>query len=182
MNPAAPRKRKLFFALWPDEATRQRLVEVTRGISAGGIRMPATNLHMTLVFVGYVDETTQHCMEAVAETIDMPSFVVQLDRIDSFKQKILWAGSSNPPEALFTLQAQLDTRLADACGYQPEARRYRPHVTLERKLKQPLQAATDEPVIWTADRFALVESITSPAQGAPPRYEPLHYWPLSPDS
>ncbi len=180
MTPAAPRKRKLFFALWPDEATRQRLVDATRDISAGGVRMPAANLHMTLVFVGYVDETTQRCMEAAAQLIDMPSFVIQLDRIDSFGQKILWAGSSKPPEALFTLQAQLDTRLADACGYQPEARRYRPHVTLERKLKQPLQAELDAPVIWKADRFALVESITSPEQGAPPRYEPLRFWSLSP--
>lgn len=181
MNQPASRKRKLFFALWPDETTRQRLVEVVQDITAGGVRMPPENLHITLVFVGYVDESTQHCMEAAAQAIDMPSFVVQLDRIDSFGQKILWAGSNNPPETLFALQAQLDARLADACGYHPEARRYRPHVTLERKLKQPLQTEIKEPVIWTADRFALVASVPSPEQRTPPRYEPLRFWPLRTD-
>ncbi len=176
MSRDSQRKRKLFFALWPDERTRRALRRATRNISAGGMRMPAANLHITLVFVGFVDAETQHCMEEAASNLSMPTFDIVLDRIGSFGQKILWVGSRQPPEALFSLQQELATALVDNCGYRAEERPYRPHVTIERKLKAPLEAMLDEPVVWHADRFALVESVASSEPRTPPHYRPLREW------
>ncbi len=173
-----PEKRKLFFALWPDEATRQRLYNATRAFSGGGVPMPASNLHVTLVFVGHVDAPTQQCMEEAAGQLRQPPFELVLDCIDSFGRKILWAGSSEPPAALFSLQRSLADLLADGCGYRPEARPYRPHVTLERKPQHPLQARLPEPIVWRAERFSLVESVAATRPRTPPSYHPLRHWPL----
>jgi len=170
------RKRKLFFALWPDESTRRTLRRATRDITAGGMRMPAANLHITLAFVGFVDAATQRCMEEAASKLQIAPFDIVLDRVGSFGQKILWIGSSQPPEALFTLQQALETALVDNCGYRAEDRPYRPHVTIERKLKAPLEAPLQSPVIWRADRLALVESVASPEPRTPPHYQPLRDW------
>ena len=178
MSRDSRRKRKLFFALWPDESTRRALRCATRDITAGGMRMPAANLHITLAFVGFVDAATQRCMEEAASKLSIAPFDIALDRIGSFGQKILWVGSSQPPEDLFALQQTLNAALADSCGYQPEARPYRPHVTIERNLDAPLEAALGQPLRWRADRFALVESIASTTPSTPPVYRSLREWPL----
>jgi len=173
-----PATRKLFFALWPDEGTRRRLYDATRAFSGGGLVMPAANLHLTLVFVGHVDAATQRCMETAAAQLRQAPFELVLDCIDSFGRKILWAGSRQPPDALFELQRSLDEVLAEGCGHRPEQRPYRPHVTLQRKLCRPVRDRLPEAVIWRVDRFSLIESVAMNRPATPPRYHPLRHWPL----
>ncbi len=48
---------RLFFALWPDPPTRTALAMLVDGLPlVGGRRVPAENLHLTLAFLGNVDE------------------------------------------------------------------------------------------------------------------------------
>lgn len=171
-------KRKLFFSLWPDENTRQQLAAIAKAYPAAGVKMPPANLHLTLVFIGYVDQQMQSCLEGVADEIRMPAFDITIDCIDQFGQKIHWSGSSHPPAELFGLQRTLTQACQDRCGYQPETRPYRPHVTLERKPKRKLSGSIDTPVVWHADSFSLIESLASDITGQPPTYRPLRRWPL----
>lgn len=52
------RARRLFFALWADEAMRQAMAQATRkaASASGGHPVPAENLHVTLAFLGPVPE------------------------------------------------------------------------------------------------------------------------------
>jgi 2'-5' RNA ligase len=59
--------------------------------------------------------------------------------------------------------------------FEPESREFRPHVTLARKVRRAEGHRVDPPIVWTADRFALVRSVSDPAGS---RYEPLHWWNL----
>ena len=60
-------------------------------------------------------------------------------------------------------------------GFEPETRPFRPHVTLARKVTQPVPTAPFEPLGWPVAEFALVESITDRSGSI---YTPLASWPL----
>ncbi|HVS77409.1 MAG TPA: 2'-5' RNA ligase family protein, partial [Steroidobacteraceae bacterium] len=57
---AAPREptRRLFFALWPDEAMRQAMIQAIRKAAraSGGRPVDPGNLHVTLAFLGSVPQ------------------------------------------------------------------------------------------------------------------------------
>ena len=48
-----PETRRLFFALWPDEATRERMAALLKALrGARGRAVKAEKLHVTLAFIG----------------------------------------------------------------------------------------------------------------------------------
>mgnify|MGYP003441747327 CR=1 FL=1 len=61
----------------------------------------------------------------------------------------------------------------DAAGFTPEARPFRPHVTLARKVRSAADSLLDPAFLWRTDGFALVRSVTDPAGS---RYEPVDWW------
>jgi len=67
--------RRLFFALWPDDDTRQLIRNNLKKViqHGGGKRVPEENLHLTLSYLGSVDEATQRCIEQFADTLDFES-------------------------------------------------------------------------------------------------------------
>src|SRR5579883_616458 len=74
--PGAP-TRRLFFALWPDEAMREAMVQAIREPvrASGGRPVHAGNLHVTLAFLGAVPERrlTELAEAARAAAEDMGS-------------------------------------------------------------------------------------------------------------
>jgi 2'-5' RNA ligase len=66
------------------------------------------------------------------------------------------------------------------CGFEPERRRYKPHVTLHRKVRHAEAGPLEQPIAWQAREFALAAS----EGGAPgqSRYRILHRWPLGTSS
>ena len=75
---------------------------------------------------------------------------------------MLWAGCTDVPPALQTLQQSLSDELV-RCGYKPEQRRWHPHLTLRRKFSAasfPRQSI--EPILWRVDRLVLFRSDTLP--------------------
>jgi len=150
---------RLFFALWPDEALRQRLQEaaITIPVAAGGRRVSGANLHLTLHFIGNVYFEQMDCLQAAARTVDASAFDLTIDRQGFFKKpQVAWLGCAKPPVALGDLHRQLGRRL-QTCEYQPEARPYHPHVTVARK---PGSIAADvcfTPIAWRVTEFALIE-------------------------
>jgi len=170
--------KRLFFALWPDEALQRRLYALGGGLlgSNRGRRMPAENLHLTLAFLGYVNTERQVCLEREASTIQSSGFTLTFDRAGFWPHKgILWAGGT-PPEGLLALVQNLNQGLG-VCGMKPKTRPFQVHLTLARNVRglrlKPDRAIA--PLAWRVTRFALVASQTLPV-GA--RYEIIKKWNL----
>jgi 2'-5' RNA ligase len=150
---------RLFFALWPDTALRQRLAEAASTIPVKGVarRVPNANLHMTLHFIGNVYFDEMDCMQRQARSVDAGAFQLEIDCQGYFgKPQVGWLGCRVIPDALIELHRQLGTCL-QGCGYHPETRPYQPHVTVARKLGSIGTRASFEPITWPVREFALVE-------------------------
>ena len=179
-EPERELQRRLFFALWPDDATRGRIVDATarQVLAAAGRTPPRENLHVTLAFLGGVPESRLAPLADAAGQIASPAFDLVLDRIEYWRrQRILSLEPSASPPALDELVAKLRQALG-ACDFALESRPFRAHLTLARDARAPRDVAHDlEPIVWCVTDLALVESITAP-QGS--HYTRLQSWPLVP--
>ncbi len=124
----------------------------------------AGNLHLTLRYIGEVDEGIASDIDAALAQIRAQSFEVALAGVGCFGDRMLWVGvDKNPP--LLHLREKVESSLV-RLGLDPETRRYAPHVTLSRlrnagagKLRSFLEQHTlfrAEP--FRVERFALVAS------------------------
>ncbi|HET8552387.1 MAG TPA: RNA 2',3'-cyclic phosphodiesterase [Gammaproteobacteria bacterium] len=169
---------RLFFALWPDDALREALHRMARKPvrHAGGKPVTPDNYHVTLKFLGSTDDDGYDCVCAAADAIRAQPFELRLDQIGFWpKPRILWLGAEQVPEALTALVHDLD-QAAEGCGFEPELRPYRPHVTLVRKVGKPGEPETVQPLVWRPKAFVLAASETL-SQGA--HYRVLRSWALT---
>lgn len=133
------------------------------------------NLHVTLVFLGAVEQERRVCAESVAAQVEVASFTLSFDRLGYWpRPRVVWSSPSDPPQPLAELVSTLNQELR-GCGFSPESRPYRAHLTLARKVTSPLPDVAHAPVDWPIDKFHLVQSETHP-DGA--RYRVLKSWPL----
>ena len=93
------------------------------------------NYHLTLRFIGEVDEGVASDIDAALLRLSAPRFPLTLAGVGQFGTRMLWVGVEKSP-ALLQLQAKVETALQRA-GIPPEGRRYTPHVSLAR-LRPPL--------------------------------------------
>jgi len=167
--------RRLFFALWPDDASRDALVHATRKAvkASGGRPVPVENLHATLLFVGPVPEEQVAAIEAAASPVTPAPFTLVFDAIDHWrKPQVLVAAASQTPDEARSLASRLMTNVART-GITPDVKPFRAHVTVARKVVKPHAIGPMTPVRWSVDGFALVESTTLP-EGS--RYTVLRRW------
>ncbi len=144
-------------------------------VSGSGRRVRRENLHVTLVFLGAVDGARRACVEAAADSVRGQSFILELDRITWWpRPRVLCAGPSRIPSALLDLVGKLK-RGCQGCGFEPERRPYRAHLTLARKVASGQRSTTVEAQAWKVREFSLVESRTL-TTGA--EYSVLRTWPL----
>jgi 2'-5' RNA ligase len=169
-------KQRLFFALWPDRAVRAVLASVAAdAVSGNGRPTHVEDLHATLVFLGPVAVQGVRCVERAAGRVRGARFEVCLDRIEYWRRpRVLCVGASMCPPELDALVGELQRELR-ACGFQPERRPYRPHVTLARKARPSGAGAPASLIRWPISEFVLVSSESGPT---PPRYRVLRRWPL----
>ncbi len=170
------RAKRLFFALWPEQEVRAALTELWRHHAAKrGKPVRPENLHITLVFLGSVGDERRACLETAAGGLSGQSFTLVLDHLAWWSRpRVMWVGPSEVAPALTSLVS--DLKLAcQGCGFEPETRPYRAHMTLARKVSSTRVPPHIEPILWTIDSFALVESRTLP-QGA--EYSVLRTWAL----
>jgi 2'-5' RNA ligase len=173
---AAPDRHRVFFALWPDDATRAAIFRATRAaVQAGGGRPIAKGrLHLTVFFLGELTAAGLAVARAVPP-IEVGPFDLTLDALGVWPEsRTLWLAPHDAPDALGALEATLSQRLGER-GFRVDDRTYRPHVTLARR-SRPIEAAV-EPVHWRVEDLALVESFPD---GRNVHYEVLERWPLAP--
>lgn len=175
-----PRTLRLFFALWPDDATRSRLAAISAALPArSGRRVAAENLHITLCFLGSVEKDRLDCLRQGAATIRAPGCTLRLEHLGWFRRAgVVWLApeDAHVPPALIALAGAVN-RVVRACGLEPDARVWRPHLTLTRKAAKPPRGQVFAPVRWDIREFCLVESIT---RSRGPEYRVLAHWPLLP--
>jgi 2'-5' RNA ligase len=169
-----PDRHRVFFALWPDDATRSAMSRATREAvrMSGGRAIAKERLHLTVAFLGELTAAGVDVARGVPP-ISVGPFELVLDAVGVWPEsKILWLAPSAPPAALVELEARLWDALVEV-GFHGEERVYRPHVTLARRARA-VEAAV-EPVRFDVRELALVESFPA---GRNVHYEVLERWPL----
>ncbi len=170
--------KRIFFALWPQDTLRQSLNRAahTLALQAPARRVADYNLHLTLHFIGNVSLEQLDCMKRQARKVRAPGFDLCVDSQGCFsKAAVGWLGCSEVPLRLRQLHQELGRRLR-RCEFQPEARRYSPHVTVARKIRTMPTDTAFEPLRWRVENFVLVES-QSCADGV--KYSVIETYPLT---
>jgi 2'-5' RNA ligase len=127
--------------------------------------------HITLQFLGNTSETQYECVIARLHELHVPPVPVELDELGYFDRAgILFAGVRLTPE-LLALQQRV-TVATIPCGFTPEDRPYRPHITLARSKGRRNAVGLDtlkakirqQPKFsrFVAEEFLLYESFTLP--------------------
>ena len=168
--------RRLFYALWPVEPERTRLVaDFAPAIAtAAGRPVPPANLHVTLAFLGLVPERRVAALRVLGASLVWTPVMLVFDRLDWWATAQAWvAGLRAPPPALLEYQASLETGLR-AGGLRMDQKPYLPHLTLARKVRAAPSESPPIRVSWRPSEVALVESIAAPGGS---RYVPLERWP-----
>lgn len=156
--------RRLFFALWPDEALRGLLtVYAQRELASfNGRAMPAENWHVTLAFLGSVAEARLGELRRIGGELAIAPCKLELDRLVVWpRARVLAVAASHLPIELQTFVGALQRRLGSA-GFRTEDQPYRAHVTLARNVRVGAMEQTIMPLIWPVNGFVLVESTSSP--------------------
>lgn len=168
---------RLFFALWPDAAVRDKLYRAAQAAhrGGGGRLMRRTNLHQTLVFVGMVADERVALVKAAAAGINAPPFKLEFGTTGYWRHnRIIWAAPAATPQPLAALVGALEAGLTRA-GIGFDRRPYSAHITLVRdaRASAPLPALKFE---WHLRDFALVESGRDAGGVA---YRVIARWPLA---
>lgn len=167
---------RLFFALWPDEAIRLALTQISQNLTAAtGKPVAPHNFHATLVFLGAVDQMTATTIkDRIIDIVIPPPFQVIFDVLSYWRQpKILCLTSGVVSKPIAQLAGALEVLVKES-GVITDTRPYIPHITLARQV-QCLPDLEIYPIVWNADAFCLVQSCSEP-KGV--RYRVLERWSL----
>jgi 2'-5' RNA ligase len=169
------RMHRLFFALWPTDVLRASLEPGIRALQPSGAGRPQRpdQWHLTLEFLGPVPGGRLADVRAAADSVGAQSCAVLLDAVEFWRRpEVLCLVARETPAALADLVAQLRSSLARR-GFHVESRPFRAHLTLARKVHQPVAAVPFAPLQWPVESFALVESVTDRLGSV---YTPLAHW------
>ena len=140
LNGGEGRGVRSFLAVLLPEAVRAGLYEATADLRRRAPRVAwvrAENLHVTLRFLGALDEGALARVGAAlaTATAETAPFRLTLHGLGGFPTaqaaRVVWAGVTAGAEALDGLHARLEAALARE-GFPPEGRSFHPHVTLGR--------------------------------------------------
>ena len=143
--------------------------------------VPRGNLHATLSFVGAVPPERLDALCAVAASVRGKSFELTFDTFQYWAEpRVLVAGAS---EESFEASA-LSVKLRDAAiaaGFAPDAKPFRAHLTLARKISAEAAAKFSWPLkispgfVVHCEKFALMESRRTEGASI---YSVVDEWPL----
>lgn len=176
-GPRPERMHRLFFALWPTQGLRVALAPGIQALQPCGVGRPQRpeQWHLTLEFLGPVPGARLASARAAADAVSAPPCEILLDTVEFWRRpEVLCLVARQAPPALAELVAQLRCSLAGH-GFQVESRPFRAHLTLARKVHQPVDMAPFAPLRWPVESFALMESITDRSGSV---YTPLAQWRL----
>ncbi|AQA19857.1 2'-5' RNA ligase [Halioglobus japonicus] len=172
---------RLFFGLEPLPGEARAIADWRdRSLPVDGRAVPAANFHITLAFLGELDQRRlERLCDAVDSCVDQlnpAGLTLTLDNIGYWsKPRICWLGPSRWPDHLPALAKRLN-HIGVSEGGRRERNNYQPHVTLYRSCDTPPSAPAQPPALpMTCDHFSLYESRQG-RQGV--SYHPLASWAL----
>jgi 2'-5' RNA ligase len=157
---------RLFVGLELPPLIRERLLGQMGGIP-GARWQTDDQLHLTLRFIGNVEEHLANDIDLALQGVDFTPFTLGLDGTGLFgtlkKPRLVWAGVS-PTAPLVALERKLEAALVRV-GLPAETRKYSPHITLARldrnanRIDRFLEASGDlTSQHWPVDHFTLFRS------------------------
>ncbi len=164
---------RLFLALWPDAAVRAALREqaLRWGWPDAARRYDESDWHLTLHFLGHLPAERLADLRA-GLTVDVEPFELLLDRAELWHGIAVLSCEQVPPALL-----QLHQVLAHAMqrlDLLPDARPYRPHLTLARSALGAQLPLEPPRIAWPVRGYALVRSTADPRW----RYDAVQQYPV----
>lgn len=177
---------RLFAGIELPDDVRHKLGGLACGLP-GAKWVPVENLHVTLRFIGDIDEGKARDIDAALGGVRAAAFDLALKEIGFFgparAPRVLWAGVERGA-ALNGLHAKVEKAVVEA-GIAPEGRKFKPHITLARFRERPPSRLGDyisgngmfHAGPFAVERFTLFSSQLKPG-GALHRVESVY--PLAP--
>lgn len=176
---------RLFVGLEIPDELRDRLALIQGGVH-GAKWVPRENFHLTLRFIGEVDEPSARDLAHELDRVRAPVFDLTLSGAGHFESnrrvRQLWIGIERS-EALNALQHRIDAIATRAVGR--DNQRFRPHVTVARLGGAPPDAVRHwlaanslfRAIPFAVERFVLFSSFLGKSQAL---YRAEAEYPLSP--
>ncbi|MGC9310514.1 MAG: RNA 2',3'-cyclic phosphodiesterase [Candidatus Aenigmatarchaeota archaeon] len=165
---------RLFIAISPPDEIKSKIAGLADSVSSnesGLKKVSKENCHLTLKFLGEVDEKKLEEIKATLSNIKSEGFKISLNGIGFFPGaeyiKVVWAGVEGGKTEAINLQKEIDERLSKL-GFKKE-KNFEPHLTIARvkflkdksgfleKLKK-----ADFKGEFTVESIELVESTLTP--------------------
>lgn len=154
--------KRLFFALWPDAETRQCCADVSAACKrVTGREVHPDNLHVTLIFLGGIDEPTEAALLMAASEVMFDRISIKFDKLCYWRRPRIICLTGEPEDSAVTNLVEKLNAIAASLGIGIDTRPFHAHVTLIRKASK-LPEISFEPILWKADAFCLVESRSTP--------------------
>ncbi len=146
---------RLFVGIALPPELKLRLSLICSGVP-GARWVDPGNYHLTLRFIGEVDEGMASDIDAALLQVRAPRFEVTLAGVGRFGDRMLWAGVDKSPP-LVHLRDKVESALV-RLGLPPETRRYAPHVSLARLRnagEAKVRSFIEEHALFRAEPFAV---------------------------
>ena len=149
-------------------------LSMLRGGLPGARWIDPENYHVTLRFIGDVDDVVAHEVASLLGRVRRQPFELRIEELKSFggRKPRAVVAALGPAQALMELQAEHE-RLMQRVGLEPEGRKFTPHVTLARLRESSSRQVADYLAVrqpyrsnaFRAPRFVLFSSRASVGGG-----------------
>lgn len=130
---------RLFVAIDLPEEVKRELARFRREEMTGARWVPADQLHLTLRFIGEVDDAILEAIRQALTVVRAEQFSLAVQVVGHFPARktphVLWVGA-DAGAALADLQGQVETGV-QAAGLAAESRQFSPHITIARLRETP---------------------------------------------
>jgi 2'-5' RNA ligase len=162
------------------KSIRERAVALQESLARTGVPVKwvePENLHVTLLFLGEVDEreVPAVCRVVAEQTQQRQPFKMSIQSAGCFpnprRPRVLWIGVGEGTQELCALHDALESPLLELGCYRREERKYSPHITLGRvKSERPsdqLAAALAKQAGWKGGEIAVSEILVLSSELTP---------------
>lgn len=176
--------RRLFLGVPLDDSVRAMLAQHLQQHHFPGRAVPPANWHLTVRFLGDVDQVAMERLIAEIDQADLGQpFEIALGDLGAFprpaKASVVWLALDRGRKRLSELN-EIAEEAAQAVGMAPEDRPFAPHLTLSRirpelDVRADLSAYRSAPFQWTVLELVMYESHMGRGGAV---YEPVEKFPL----
>lgn len=132
---------RVFIGIEFDRDVKEYLHSIQSIIKPGIIKGDFTsleNFHLTIKYIGHVKEEEIEQLEDIIDEVceELHTFDIKINGIGSFEKKyssIVWAGILEGKQQLSQVFQKIERKTVSS-GFSKEERKYRPHITLGKKI------------------------------------------------